>query len=294
MFFVCGIHGVGKTEYCRELAVKKGVSTFSASQLIDKVEKKSYYKKRVSEISKNQEILVEQVKKLREETGDFILDGHMCLMNQKGNIEFIDERIFRALNIECIEVLVDNPRNICERLSLRDGDSWGEKQIEKFQDSEVSYAKKIAKSLEIDFRIIKQLDKNKRNDFGKNIILPIKPKFVEKILDGEKKYEYRKQICLKNIDKIYLYATSPVMAIVGEADVLEKTTMRKEKLWDMSREQSGISKEYFDDYFCKSEMASAYRLGNTRRYHRPIKLNEVGITFIPQSYVYVENLRALN
>ena len=72
----------------------------------------------------------------------------------------------------------------------------------------------------------------------KNIILPIKPLFVEKVLSGEKKYEYRKKLCQKEIDKIYLYSTSPVKMIVGEAEVVDKMRMDKDLLWAKTRRQA--------------------------------------------------------
>lgn len=295
MLFVCGVHGVGKTEYCRELAAKKGIPTFSASDLINKMVEDSCNGKRVNDISENQDILIKQVRKLKEEIDDFILDGHMCLINQSGNIEFIQEKVFRLLGIQCIEVLVENSNIICTRLMKRDNEAWNETMIENFQNAEITYAKKIAKLLGIDIRIIKVSEKGQGRKccFGKNIILPIKPRYVEKILDKEKKYEYRKQICIDNIDKIYLYATAPVKAILGEADVLEKIIMNKENLWKLTKEQSGISKDYFDDYFGKSEMASAYRLGEIEKYQKPILLSEVGIKYVPQSYIYVPNLRCV-
>ena len=292
MIFVCGIHGVGKTEYCQELAKKLGILSFTAGQLIYKGKKDPSKSKRVNNINENQRILVEQVKKLKVERDRFILDGHMCLMNQKGTIESVREEVFSLLEIEEIEVLVDNPKNICERLRKRDGVVWEEDLIEKFQIQEIQHAKKIAKSLDVEVKIVRVLDKNRKEKcvFGKNIILPIKPVFIEKILTGEKTYEYRKQLCIDNIDKIYLYATTPVKAILGEVDVLAKITAHKEKLWNMTKDYSGISKEYYDEYFCKSERASAYYLGEAKRYKKPIRLNEVGIDFVPQSYVYVEDL----
>ena len=49
-----------------------------------------------------------------------------------------------------------------------------------------------------------------------DVILSIKPKHVEKILSGEKQYEFRKQI-FKNpeVENIFIYASSPVKKIVA-------------------------------------------------------------------------------
>ena len=38
-----------------------------------------------------------------------------------------------------------------------------------------------------------------------SILLSIKPEYVEKILSGEKRYEFRRKLCKDEIDKIYVY-----------------------------------------------------------------------------------------
>lgn len=73
----------------------------------------------------------------------------------------------------------------------------------------------------------------------KNIILSIKPEFVEKILSGEKKYEYRKKVCKESVEKIYIYATAPIKMVVGEVVVTGKKKLNKEKLWEETQAQSG-------------------------------------------------------
>ena len=47
------------------------------------------------------------------------------------------------------------------------------------------------------------------------VLLSIKPDYVEKILDGSKKYEFRKIIFNDNIQRIMIYSSSPVKKIVG-------------------------------------------------------------------------------
>ena len=73
----------------------------------------------------------------------------------------------------------------------------------------------------------------------RNIVLPIKPSYADKIISGEKKYEYRKRLCKDSIDKIYIYATSPVKRIIGEVKVLQKLNQKKEILWEISKEKIG-------------------------------------------------------
>ena len=50
------------------------------------------------------------------------------------------------------------------------------------------------------------------------ILISIKPEYASKILDGIKKYEYRTTKA-KNVNKMIIYATSPVKKVIGEAEV---------------------------------------------------------------------------
>ena len=60
---------------------------------------------------------------------------------------------------------------------------------------------------------------------NKTIILSIHPKHIEKILSGEKRYEYRKRIPL-DINYLIVYATAPTKKIVAliEVDMVMKDT----------------------------------------------------------------------
>ena len=121
----------------------------------------------------------------------------------------------------------------------------------------------------------------------RNIVLPIKPSYADKILSGEKKYEYRKRLCKDSIDKIYIYATSPVKRIIGEVKVLQKLNQEKKILWEISKEESGVSREEFFKYFQKTEIGCAYYLGEVKTYNQPLTLESIGIKYTPQSYVYI-------
>ena len=47
------------------------------------------------------------------------------------------------------------------------------------------------------------------------ILLSIKPKYANLIIEGVKKYEFRRQIFRKEIEKAYIYCTQPVKKIIG-------------------------------------------------------------------------------
>ena len=126
------------------------------------------------------------------------------------------------------------------------------------------------------------------NEVG-TILLSIKPEYCLRILNGEKKFEFRKHIAQNNVNKIVIYSTSPEKAVVGEVEVIGVLSMKKTPLWEMTKENAGISREKYRAYFKECDTAYAYRLGKAIRYDKPRELSEYGITQAPQSFVYLEN-----
>ena len=45
------------------------------------------------------------------------------------------------------------------------------------------------------------------------IIVSINPEYVEKILSGEKKFEYRTRAAKQQVDTLIIYATKPMMKV---------------------------------------------------------------------------------
>ena len=121
------------------------------------------------------------------------------------------------------------------------------------------------------------------------VLMPIKPQYVDQILSGNKKYEYRKtKAKRKDIDKIVIYSTSPIMLVVAEVDVVEIIEDSPEKLWEKTKLYSGITKDFYSKYYENKDNAVAYKLGNIKIYENPKKLSEIGIDYVPQSFVYLD------
>lgn len=120
------------------------------------------------------------------------------------------------------------------------------------------------------------------------MLLSINPKHVVNILSGEKQYEFRKVRCRENVDKIVIYSTAPVMRVVGEADVLDIYEEDPETLWGITAEHSGISKDFFDEYYKGKKKAVAFKLGKVKKYKKPFTLADFGLNFAPQSFVYLQ------
>lgn len=122
---------------------------------------------------------------------------------------------------------------------------------------------------------------------GSKIILPIKPKYAEKILDGNKWFEYRRKLPNRHVSKIVIYETAPVKKIVGEVNVIKVMKYSPYELYDITKDHSGISFEDYIEYFNGAEVAYAYVLSKPTRFTEPIGIEEYGLKGVPQSYVYL-------
>ena len=123
------------------------------------------------------------------------------------------------------------------------------------------------------------------------ILLPIKPIYVNKIFDGVKQFEYRRVGCKQLPDKIIIYATAPIKKVVGEVDVFETLRYSPDMIWDITNDYAGVSKEEFDSYFKGIDIATAYQIGNGKKYITPKSLSNYGIDYAPQSFVYLKEVQ---
>lgn len=120
-----------------------------------------------------------------------------------------------------------------------------------------------------------------------NMLISINPEHVENIFNGSKKYEYRKVKCKQNIDKMIIYSTSPVMKVVGEADVEKILEDSPVSIWEETKLYSGIDLKFYQKYFKDRSTAIAYKLTNIKKYNVPKNLSCYGIKTAPQSFIYV-------
>lgn len=120
------------------------------------------------------------------------------------------------------------------------------------------------------------------------MLLSINPEHVANILNGIKRYEYRKKRCKADIDTIIIYATTPQKQIVGEVTIKNIIEDEPIKVWEKTKEFSGISYDFFQKYFKGKKNAIAYELDNLIIYDKPLLLSDIGITHAPQSFRYIK------
>jgi predicted transcriptional regulator len=121
------------------------------------------------------------------------------------------------------------------------------------------------------------------------VLLSIKPQFAESILDGTKRYEFRRRIYQdERVESVVIYATLPVGKVIGEFSIKKIHEAKPTDLWKKTREFAGISKKFFNEYFSDREVGYAIEVDHAVRYNRPRELS----TFLPsgiapQSFAYV-------
>jgi predicted transcriptional regulator len=124
----------------------------------------------------------------------------------------------------------------------------------------------------------------------KDILLSIKPKYVQKIRSGKKQWEFRKQIWSNNkiIDKIYLYETSPKQRITSYFRASRVINADPNHIWELCKDQAGISKEGFFTYFNGHDEGYAIKISNFHELEDPIDPYESFRGFnAPQNFIYI-------
>jgi len=122
-----------------------------------------------------------------------------------------------------------------------------------------------------------------------NVLLSVKPHFAESIFNGKKKYEYRKtRFSISNIQKIIVYASSPIKKIVGEFHIAEIIQDTPELIWLRTGNLAGIRREIFFHYFTGKNIGYAIRIKHAKKYRVPYDPRDVVEGFIPpQSFMYI-------
>lgn len=93
----------------------------------------------------------------------------------------------------------------------------------------------------------------------KRALISIKPIYADKIRNGSKKWEFRKQ-GVKDFEYIYLYETKPVGRITIKLKISEVIKDNPYKIWKITQKESGLTKEEFFNYFKDKNTGYAYKI----------------------------------
>ncbi|HCX23111.1 MAG: hypothetical protein CMB80_15945 [Flammeovirgaceae bacterium] len=120
------------------------------------------------------------------------------------------------------------------------------------------------------------------------VILSIKPEFAEKIFNGSKRFEFRRRL-YKNqeVKAVIVYASAPISKIIGEFEIGDVIHDELNSLWSTTNEYSGITEDYYLEYFKGKESGYAICVKKAELYDEPICIKETFGINPPQSFAYV-------
>lgn len=129
------------------------------------------------------------------------------------------------------------------------------------------------------------------------VLMSIKPKYVNMIMNGTKKFELRKKFPngIDDVDEVYVYSTSPVQKVVGKFNVKYVHVESDYKaLWNLTTnngaypEKVGVTFEEFEEYFKNSSKCFAIEIGKIEKFATPRTLKDFNIGSAPQSWCYLK------
>ena len=123
----------------------------------------------------------------------------------------------------------------------------------------------------------------------KAVLLSIKPEFAHKIFEGSKKYEFRKQVFKDlSVKKVIVYSSSPEQKVIGEFEIETILSDTPDNIWIQTSFNSGITQEFYNEYFEGRDKAYAIKVASTKMYRKQKTLADFNVQFAPQSFAYVE------
>ncbi|MGI0141523.1 MAG: ASCH domain-containing protein [Candidatus Micrarchaeales archaeon] len=129
-------------------------------------------------------------------------------------------------------------------------------------------------------------------DTDRAILLSIDLNFAQDILNGIKRWEYRKTP--PKLDKetiMVLYASKDMHAIIGDCIVTKVLQEPLDTLVEHTIKETTSTKERLQKYFQGLDICSALRVEEPRKYQKTISLNELRAKIPgfmpPQSFYYL-------
>lgn len=96
---------------------------------------------------------------------NFILNAHLCLINEKGEVERISTDVFKNMPITEIHLVECSAKEIEQRMYRRDEISWDIRFIQSFLEEEKKYAIELSQLLNVTLSVINTSSDNKKHYF---------------------------------------------------------------------------------------------------------------------------------
>lgn len=122
-------------------------------------------------------------------------------------------------------------------------------------------------------------------------LISIHPGYVQKIVSGEKRLEFRRGWAAIPVDLLVVYATAPVQQIVALVEVGQTIRASKTKLWELARDHGGgISRRKLFAYLEGKQEGIALELLRRLKFSKGVDPRSLfGQEFVPpQSFRYLK------
>lgn len=147
IIFIGGVHGVGKSTFIYDIKKKYSpVEGLSCSSILKWENPKC---KEVEDVGETQNRLLVNLPYFLDIDKDYLLDGHFCLLTEKGTIERVPIDVFETIKPRMILLLEESSDVICKRLAERDSVHYSTDLIRTFIEAERKYAQETADTLGI-------------------------------------------------------------------------------------------------------------------------------------------------
>ena len=122
------------------------------------------------------------------------------------------------------------------------------------------------------------------------ILLSIHTKYAESILNGNKRFEYRRVIPANPVDIIVVYCTAPARRISALVEVDSILSGSPTYVWEQTSNASGVTREQFRRYFQGCKSANAFKLGKVIPIYKGLSLSDIDLPESgPQSFMYLSH-----
>ncbi len=148
IIFAGGIHGVGKSTLCREIASQLNLTYLSASDLLNWKDLNTDEKnKKVTDIPDTQHRLLKGLGAVVQPGKRYILDGHFCLFNKDNDVTPVPLDTFEGIAPEALVLVTGEAQEIASSLQIRDSRFYDPVVLSQMQQQEIIHARLIAKHL---------------------------------------------------------------------------------------------------------------------------------------------------
>ncbi|KAK7455087.1 hypothetical protein VKT23_010958 [Stygiomarasmius scandens] len=120
-----------------------------------------------------------------------------------------------------------------------------------------------------------------------DILIAMKPVFVDWIAARQKTHEFRKYLLTSSVERMWMYSSSPIQALQYIAII-----SHGKKPGEIVSTDTGVGNDEFNQgvHGCSGPSGYAYEIKELYELHEPLKLKDMqkryGVTF-PQRFVYV-------